>query len=284
MSACWRRPSLTAVEVLWRWMYGIPAAALIWFVAVHVVRSSGADLGELRRISLLDPERAAAILDRLWAALGPGTLRAMAWVVPILVVTWVIASALGRTLVLRRADRRLHARPGVLMALHGVRVTALAGSFAIWWALLEWAARVAIIKPIAIGRDPNAVLYAAIVIVATLGVFTFWAVASWALSIAPLIAMLHGSGVAASLRTAFCLGPIRGKLVEINLVMGIVKIALIVLAMVGSASPLPFQATVTPEFMAWWYACVTVAYLLACDFFHVVGLMAYLQMWRVYED
>jgi len=274
---------LTLAEVLWRWAYGIPAAALIWFVAVHVIRSSGADLGELRRISLLDPEGAVAILDSLWAALGPGTLRAVAWVAPILVVSWVIASALGRTLVLRRADRRLHASPGVLIVLHAVRVAALAASFAIWWALLQWAARVAIVGPMATGHDPNAVLYASIVIVATLGVFTFWAVASWALSIAPLIAMLHGSGVAASLRTAFCLGPVRGKLVEINLVMGIVKIALIVLAMVASASPLPFQATVTPEFMEWWYAGVAVAYLLASDFFHVVGLMAYLRMWRVYE-
>jgi hypothetical protein len=270
--------------VLWRWVYGIPSAALIWFVAVHVVRASGADLSELRRISLLDPEGAAAILDSLWAALGPGTLRAVAWVAPILVVAWVIASALGRTFVLRRADRRLHARRGVLMALHAVRVTALAGSFAIWWALLEWAARVAIIEPMATGQEPSPVVYAAIVIVASLAVFAFWAVASWVLSIAPLISMLRGTGAAASLRAALCLGPIRGKLVEINLVMGIVKIALIVLAMVASASPLPFQTTVTPEFMEWWYAGVAVTYLVASDFFHVVGLMAYMQMWRVYEE
>jgi hypothetical protein len=46
--------------------------------------------------------------------------------------------------------------------------------------------------------------------------------------------------------------------VEINLVMGIVKIALIVLAMVFSACPLPFESVATPEFMAWWYVGVTV--------------------------
>ena len=29
LSACWRRPSLTALEVLWRWAYGDPALVVI---------------------------------------------------------------------------------------------------------------------------------------------------------------------------------------------------------------------------------------------------------------
>ena len=43
------------------------------------------------------------------------------------------------------------------------------------------------------------------------------------------------------------------KLVEINLVMGIVKIALMVLALVFSACPLPFESVATPEFLTWWW-------------------------------
>jgi len=80
------------------------------------------------------------------------------------------------------------------------------------------------------------------------------------------------------------LGPLRGKLVEINLVMGIVKIALIVLAMVFSACPLPFESVTTPEFLAWWWAGVTVLYLVASDFFHVARLVGYLELWRTYES
>jgi hypothetical protein len=35
--------------------------------------------------------------------------------------------------------------------------------------------------------------------------------------------------------------------------------------------------------MAHWYIAVGVWYLVASDFFHVVRLAAYLQLWRVYE-
>jgi hypothetical protein len=138
--------------------------------------------------------------------------------------------------------------------------------------------------PVAAGGEPNLVGYFALVIVATLGLFTLWAVVSWALAIAPLLAMLCGLGVGGSLAAAFRLGPLKSKLVEINLVMGIVKIALIVLAMVFSATPLPFESVTTPEFLMWWWVGVTVLYFLGSDFFHVARQVAYLQLWRAYES
>jgi hypothetical protein len=65
--------------------------------------------------------------------------------------------------------------------------------------------------------------------------------------------------------------------------MGIVKIALIVLAIVFSASPLPFESVATPDFMLRWYSVVTVLYVIASDFFHVVRIVAYLELWKAYE-
>ena len=35
--------------------------------------------------------------------------------------------------------------------------------------------------------------------------------------------------------------------------------------------------------MACWYAVVTVLYLIASDFFHVVRLVAYLELWKSYN-
>jgi hypothetical protein len=96
--------------------------------------------------------------------------------------------------------------------------------------------------------------------------------------------MLKGLGVGGSLAAAFRLGPLKSKLVEINLVMGIVKIALMVLAMVFSATPLPFESIATAQFLAWWWVGVTVVYFLASDFFHVARQVAYLQLWRAYES
>jgi len=94
------------------------------------------------------------------------------------------------------------------------------------------------------------------------------------------LAMQRDLGAGASLTAAFHLGLVRSKLVEINLVMGIVKIALIVLAMVASACPLPFESVTTPEFMAWWYAGVAILYLIVSDFFHVVRLVSYMKLWK----
>jgi hypothetical protein len=185
--------------------------------------------------------------------------------------------------VLRRVDAQLHARLGTLIVLQSVRLAALAGSFAVWFECLLAAGRYAVNGPIVAGQEPNLVGYCALVIVATLGLFTLWAVVSWALSVAPLLAMLHDCGAGSSLAAAFRLGPVRGKLVEINLVMGIVKIALIVLAMVFSACPLPFESVATPDFMLHWYVVVTVLYFVGSDFFHVVRLVSYLELWKAYD-
>jgi hypothetical protein len=284
LSECWRRPSLVSLEVLWRWLYGIPVLLLLRYEAIKILNDTPVDLAVLQRMTVLDPMGAAQTIAQVLAALLPPVWRVAVWLTPLLLAGWVMASSLGRTMVLRRADNRLHARPLTLMVLQALRVVALAGSFAVWFVCVQAASKLTILEPLSVGGEPNLVGYSALVIVASLGLFTLWAVVSWALSVAPLLAMLRGSGVRQSLAAAFHLGPLKAKLVEINLVMGIVKIALIVLAMVFSATPLPFESVTTPGFLMWWWAGVTVFYLVASDFFHVVRQVAYLELWRAYEQ
>ena len=283
LSSCWHRPSLTALEVLWRWTYGIPVLLLLKYEVVRIVLATPLDYTALKQMTLLDPMKTSAILGQAAVALMPPVMAVSAWLVPLLVVTWVVVSSVGRTVVLRQVDSRLHARPLTLMGLQAIRLVALLASFAVWFLCLQWAARIAVTGPIAAGAEPSLVLYFALAIVATLGLFTLWAVVSWGLSVAPLLSMLHGWGTGKSLAASFRLGSLKMKLVEINLVMGIVKIALIVLAMVFSASPLPFQSVATQEFLYWWWAGVTVLYFVASDFFHVARLVAYLELWRASE-
>jgi hypothetical protein len=269
--------------VAWRWAYGAPALALVVYEATRVLRDTPVDVGALQRMSITDPMGAAATLVETTAVLLPPLLQVAKWLGPLLLVVWVIASSLGRTLVLRRVDVGLHVRPGALMVLQTIRMAALAGVFAAWFVCLRADAGATINRPMAAGQEPELVLYSAIAIGSTLGLFTLWAVLSWALSVAPLLAMMRNLRAGASLAAAFKVRPVRGKLIEINLVMGIVKIALMVLAMVFSACPLPFQSVATPDFMLWWYGVVTVVYLVASDFFHVVRLAYYLEMWKAYD-
>ena len=296
LSSCWHRPSLTALEVLWRWVYGVPA---LWVMGTELRKILAAHTGgtfELARLGLdhalltdpvgaltADPMGAVGKLTGAFDLVLPDLKHLALWLVPLLLVVWVVVSSLGRTVVLRRADAGLRSRPWTLMLLQVVRLTALAGSFWVWFECIEWAARVAVTGPIAADEEPNLVLYCAITIVTTLGLFVLWGAVSWVFSIAPLLAMLRGSGVWRSLKAALRLGPLKSKLVEINLVMGIVKIALIVLAMVFSATPLPFESVTSQGFLAVWWTGVTVLYFVGSDFFHVARLVAYLNLWRAYE-
>jgi hypothetical protein len=123
-------------------------------------------------------------------------------------------------------------------------------------------------------------VYVGGVILLTIALFVFSAAIGWIFSIAPLLAMLHNTGAVRSLRDALQVGHLRAALIEINLVLGIVKIALVVLAMVFSACPLPFQSVTTDEFLFWWNVAVAVWYFIASDFFHVARLSSYLRLWR----
>jgi len=168
-------------------------------------------------------------------------------------------------------------RTVTVIVLQMVRLAAMGGTFALWFAVVRWAAWTQIWKPTMAGAEPGLVGYFAAVIVASLGLFTLWGVAGWAFFAAPLVAALEGLGPWASLRAAVGRRELRGPMVEVGLVMGIVKLALIVLAMVLSATPLPFETVTTPGFMHGWYAVCGVLYLAASDLFHVTRVKAFVE-------
>ncbi len=280
---CWRRPSLTALEILWRWLYGIPMLWLLHHYGLQILAQVPVEQTGLQHFDITNPMHSADVVANAALLWLPPALDVAKWLVPVLLAGWAVASGLGRTLVLYALDKTLHRKPFTLIALQLVRILALASSFALWFLGLQWASRVAVSGPLLRGLEPNLVQYFAIAIVLSLGLFSLWALVSWIFSAAPLLAALKGTGVWSSLRATFQLGALRGKLIEINLVMGIVKIALIVLAMVFSATPLPFETVATAAFLHWWWVLVSILYFAATDFFHVARLTAYLALWRLWN-
>jgi hypothetical protein len=274
---CWRRPSLLALEVLWRWAFGIPFAALVVWEGWHIYAGTASQLAGtgMNDVSLLDPTRAAVIAADVYAILAPPVFHALLWLLPVGLVGWAAASGIGRSAVLRRYDPSLPRRWGALTILQLLRVAFLVGSFVLWFAGIRWAASISLS-----GDSPNIVGYLALVICLSLGIFIVWALVSWVFSIAPLLALLERRGIASSLVRSLRLGPLKGKLVEINLIMGIIKLVLVVLAMVWSAMPLPFEAVVQgPSLYAWW-VFGTILYCVASDFFQVTRLAAFIELWR----
>ena len=65
--------------------------------------------------------------------------------------------------------------------------------------------------------------------------------------------------------------------------MGIVKLALIVLAMVFSAAPLPFSDELGATRLHFVWAASTIFYFVASDYFQVVRLKGFVEFWRIFR-
>jgi hypothetical protein len=278
------RPSLTLLEVAWRWLFGIPALLLVYRAGSQLLAASPWQATGIQNLTvnqlLTDPLTASTTVANFAQAVGPGFYHAAAWLAPSLLLAWAIISGIGRTLVIKRMEATLHARPLTLIVLQLLRMLPLASAAALWWLGLRALAQWSILGPIAAGGEPQIMLYVGGAIALSLGLFLLSAATGYVFSIAPLLAMLHNKGAAASLKQALNIGRVRNGLVEINMVMGIVKIALLILAVVFSACPLPFQSVMTDEFLFWWNVAVAIWYFLASDFFHVARLTAYLHLWQ----
>jgi hypothetical protein len=281
LADCWSRPSLLALEIAWRWLFGAPALLLLYYEGNRIFAATYNQLAAsgIDDFTLQDPMRAAVMISDAYAILRPPVMHALQWLLPLLALGWSIVSGIGRNIVLRRYDPSLPKKPVALTLLQLLRVIALSGSFAAWFLTIRWSANYALS-----GAEPNLVLYCALVICLSLGIFTLWALLSWIFSIAPLLSLLENLGAFASLNKSLRLGPLTGKLVEVNMVLGIVKLALIVLAMVFSATPLPFASVMQGSPLYIWWTGVTLLYLAACDFFQVARLVAFIQFWRLQKQ
>jgi hypothetical protein len=280
IARCWKDPSLLGLELLWRWTFGIPAAAVVGWEAYKILTSISLAGTGITHFSLIDTVTAAQIISAVADVLLPPIREVARWLLPLLIVAWALASGFGRSLVLRRYDPSLRFAPWLMVSLQLLRILVLGASFALWFVGLHWAAWSSLSGP-----NPSLVVYFVQAIVLSFAIFFFWALVSWVFSIAPLLALLEGTGITASLRNSLRFGHgslrgLRSKLVEINLVLGIVKAALIVLAMVFCATPVPFKEEINgPSLYAWW-ALVSVLYCVASDFFQVSRIIGFMELWR----
>jgi hypothetical protein len=288
MVSVWKQPSLTAIEVLWRWAVGVPSLWLIATCAWRIWLGATGGTGDpatvhLAHITVTQPVDAAQRLAFAGAQLLPPALHTAVWLAPLVLAAWAVAACLGRTAVLRRMDRSLDPRPFTFLVLGAMRIAFLTATIALWlWTLLR-AGATTVTGPLSRGEEPNLVLYFTLIIGATLIIFIAWALTNWVLSIAPMLATLHNLSPWEALRGATRPGPLRGKLIEINLVMGIVKVALIVLALVFSSTPLPFESYTTAGFLQIWWTADVLLYLIFSDYFHVVRTAVSLALCREYD-
>jgi hypothetical protein len=280
MGGVFRRPSLIAIEVAWRWLFGIPFLLVCWQQAQLILAAYPLDSSAFASLDTQNPWVAAAQISSGISFYEPHVLARLRWLLPAAAALWIALSGLGRGLLLKRMDARMRFRPFTMMVLQ----SAWLGLFALgvwgWLRSMQWIAA----THIAFTGEPDLVGYFIWAIFLSLGFFTAFALCSWPLLIAPLLVQREKRSVASALRESLRLGkPFTGKLVEINLVLGIVKLALIVVAMVFSAAPLPFSDELGSASLQMVSAASVVFYFVANDFFQVVRLKAFLAFWKAFR-
>jgi hypothetical protein len=291
MSFCWRHPSLTAIEIGWRWLFGVPFLALLWMQSEKIQEQIPTSTTGLARLNFQNPWLSSVLLVDAVGTYEQAVVAALAWTVPIAVVVWAIFSGLGRTLVLWRMDALDEdgARPGLapylrrvpgMVVLQGLWMLALLGCFWLWYRGVSWAAA----THLTVAAEPDLIGYLCWLIFLSLGLYVLWAVTSWTLVMAPVLYLQEDCSFFSSLTRSFQLGrTFSGKLIEVNLVTAIVKIMLIVLAMVFSAAPLPFADQFGEDAMHLLYVLVAIAFLIGNDYFHMVRLQSFLAFWKTYR-
>lgn len=229
---------MTALEVAWRWLFGIPFLAICWMQARKVLSAVPPENAGLTSLNLSNPWLLSIKLATAWEIYEPHALSALRWLAPAAAVAWVVVSALGRNLVMKRMEPRIPFRPIGMAVLQAASLGMIALAGLTWYRGVGWAAA----TKIGNGSEPDLVGYTVWVVFLSLGLVSVWAVVSWVVTIAPVIALLEDCGAGVALARSFKLG--RGfaaKLVEINFVMSIVRLALVVLAMVFSSVLIPFS-------------------------------------------
>ncbi len=274
------RPSLTVLEVAWRWLFGIPLLAVCLRNTQQILTALPPESAGLNNLDPQNPWVSVVRLADAWSQYQPHVLAVLQWLVPVAAMAWVVVSGVGRNLVLRRMEPRLPFRPLAMILLQAAWLAVLAVTCWAWFRSLSWDAA----THIGNGAEPDLVGYTMWAIFLTLGFFTLWALVSWAVSIAPLLVLLEDLSPAAALMESMRLGKaFTSKLMEINLVMGIVKLALLVLAMVFSSVLIPFADEVGASALHLEWVVVSAVYFVASDYFHVVRLKGFIEFWHAFR-
>jgi hypothetical protein len=280
MGWVFERPSLTVIEVAWRWLFGIPFLLVCWMQAQRILVAVPLESAGLTSLDPQNPWVAAVQLDHALALYRPQVSAVLRWLLPLAALAWVVVSGLGRSLLLKRLDPSLRFRPVATIVLQAAWLAVWAALCFCWFRSMQWAAA----THIAAAGEPDLVGFSIWAIFLSLGFFTAWALVSWPVAIAPILMLLEDCNPAQALARSLRLGrPFTGKLVEINLVMGIVKLALFVLAMVLSAAPLPFSDQLGADTLHWITAAAAIFYLVASDYFQVVRLKGFVEFWKMFR-
>jgi hypothetical protein len=275
-----RHPAVVAVEVGWRWLFGVPFLLLCWSRLQHVFAVLTPEDSGLSSIDPSNPWIAAGQLSRAVTKYDPLIAQELRWLVPIAAVAWIVVSGFGRGLVYRLLQPGLRFRPLAMMALQTVWLILFGSICWGWFRSVAWAAATHFPS----NSEPDLIGFSVWLIFLSLGFFTLWALVGWIVSVAPVLMLMEGGTALSALGMTTRLGKtFTSELFEIGMVMGIVNLALMVVAMVLSAAPLPFSDQLGGATLHVVWASAAVFYLIAHNYFQLVRLKCFVRFWQIFR-
>lgn len=275
-----RHPAPVAVEVGWRWLFGIPFLLLCWNRLQQILVLLTPEDSGLSNVDFQNPWLGAAQLSRSLQKYAPLVGHELRWIVPGVALVWIFISAVGRNFALKLAEPRVRFRPAGMLLLQTAWLGLFGGVCWIWFRSVAWDAA----THFPVGSEPDLIGFAIWLIFLSLAFFTVWALLGWIVSVAPILMLLERRSAFSALKETMKLGrPFTSELVEIGMVMGIVNLALIVVAMVLSAAPLPFSDQLGGDALHVVWGAAAVFYLIAHDYFQVVRLRCFVRFWMIFR-
>ena len=276
MSWAWMRPVLTLIEVGWRWLFGVPFLIVVAREMRRIFHELPPVQFGLTNLDSNNPWQIAQHIGEAWRAYTPFVVDTAKWLLPTAALAWIVLSALGRSLIVWRMEPKKKWRPISFVFLQAAQLLTIGLVLSFWWWLMGGIAA----DNIYIDGEPNLTGYLISVVLLTLTTFVAWALISWPVMVAPVLVAMEGLSPWRALGQSVRLGKgFTSKLVEINLVMGIVRLALMVLAAVLSAAPLPFGEQIGNSSLRTITMVAIVFNFVANDYFQVVRLKSFVEFW-----
>jgi hypothetical protein len=264
-------PAVAAIEIAWRWTFGVIATVLLVFGVRAFLAGLNVSPGDEQAIRGSDPSTAAAALAHLFQQ--QGVLQrffeiAGAVLVPTVLV-WIVAATFGRIAVLKRLLGAANIEASAVLYLTIARAGLLFACIVLWYLWMVICAFISMT-----GEAPNYPLYLLLSFVALPVIAIGWGILNWILSFAPLFVARDAVGAMESYHRALQLArEERAEFVSVTSWLGFPRIAAMVLVLILAAIAL--FAIESAVFASVVLTVVTLVYCAFADYLYVVRLAAY---------
>ena len=270
-SAINRDPAIVAIEIAWRWSFGLIGTILLALGTRAFLAGLKVSEGDESALHGHDPTMIAAALTHILQQGGVlqrlvGIMAAVA--VPSAIV-WIIAATLGRAATLRRLMPASNANTAAILGLTVSRAALLAVSVVAWYLWMVLCAFLTLSS-----AEPNYPFYLLLSMLALPVIAIVWGMLNWILSVAPLTAVRDGSSAGkAYAETVRVVRRHRGEFTSVSTWLGLPRLAAMVIGLMAAVVILIATDSLVIGSTA--ITIITLAYCAFADYLYVVRLAAY---------